>query len=260
MADDTRLLRINPAFFRRPKEGQIIGRILLAFGELEYLFCAAAANANGKNEEVLRALYRLNVTSARLAAADAFLRPACDKHRLKAEYDLTWGALRGCLAIRNRYAHCNWADDAGGLYFADLQASAERSGAFEHYWFHVDLPLLRQQEEYFEYAQDWIDYVAHKLNQRLRRRRLRAHVFAKPKARELPREHNPPLMHVPTWINAKQQALHVERTQAAEEGRQTPTPALKALEAAKAKKLAEKAKRDRRSQQRDPNQRKKRGP
>jgi hypothetical protein len=245
-------LRINPAFFRYPEEGIIIGRILLAFGELEYLFCAAAANANGKNEDVLRALYRLRVTSARLAAADAFLRRACERHRLGAEYELAWSALVWCLSTRNRYAHCNWSDDNGGLYFTDLQASAERSGAFEHYWFHVDVPLLLLQEDYFEYAQDWIDYVAHKLNQRFRRRRPRAHVFPKPKARELPPEHNPPLKHVPKWITVEQKALHVARAQAAEEGRPTPTPAQKALEAAKAKKVALKALRDRRSQERDP--------
>jgi hypothetical protein len=66
---------INPAFYRYPAEAAIIGRLLAAFGELEFSVCNNAARATGLGEIVWITLYRIRSTRSRLDAADALMRP-----------------------------------------------------------------------------------------------------------------------------------------------------------------------------------------
>lgn len=147
--------RINPAFHRFPSEAIIIGRLVVAFGELEYMTVDRAARAitpfaSGdldKYHSIIKALYRLRSTSSRLNAADAIMRPFYHLAELENEYCHMFSALRYCLRIRNQFAHCNWADDANeGLFFTDLQESADSIQAFVHHWYHVDVNILDSQE------------------------------------------------------------------------------------------------------------------
>jgi hypothetical protein len=114
---------INPAFHRHPEEATIVGRLLAAFGELEYMTAALAAKANGAFYPVLKSLYRLRVTSSRIDAADALMRPEFAKLGIDGEYGQMIGALRFALRIRNQYAHCNWADDLKAGYFSAIWRS-----------------------------------------------------------------------------------------------------------------------------------------
>jgi hypothetical protein len=102
--------KINPAFDRWPNEALLIGKMLAAFGELEFMTCNIAADTIGKRDQVLRALYRLRMTGARLDAADALLRAEFEKDHLSPEYLIGTGMVRHCLKIRNQYAHANWGD------------------------------------------------------------------------------------------------------------------------------------------------------
>jgi hypothetical protein len=92
-------VRINPAFHRYPDEAAIVGRLLSAFGELEFLVIEQArrATANDRNS-FLRAMYRLRAMSARLQAADAFMKPVCERFELGSEYDVIKKAIDHCLS------------------------------------------------------------------------------------------------------------------------------------------------------------------
>jgi hypothetical protein len=147
-------LRINHSFHRYPDEATIVGRILSAFGELEFLVIEQArrVTANDRNS-FLRAMYRLRATSARLQAADAFLKPVCERFRLGGEYDRIKKAVDHCLKIRNQFSHCNWADDPNfrnsGIFFIDLEEAFEDCEDHELHWKPIDLIHLTMQEEFF---------------------------------------------------------------------------------------------------------------
>jgi hypothetical protein len=225
--------RINPAMFRCAAEAEIIGRILAAFGELEYMTIDLSARVLDRRDAILRALYRIRTTSARIDAADAMMASAFFSAGLGDDYATMMRALRLSLRIRNQYAHCNWGDDQGptqaGLFFADLRRSAEAITGFDHEWKHVSVPLLQQQEAHFVHAQDWLYYLDGELSRRTGRRPFLA--FPRPIEQLPPPLHNPEALHLPPWLNEDQKAPYLARAQAAERGDPTPTPAHLAMEA-----------------------------
>lgn len=209
---------LNPALKNFSREAAIIGRILLAFGELEYMACKCAAENSKTPFPLLRALYRINGTSARIDAADALARETYIASGVGDAFADALGALRTCASIRNQYAHCAWADGArgrnGGLYFVDLSVSAEASQGWEHHWRHVNVPLLRDQYAFFEYTKDLIFHVE---TGAIAWKRSKVPAFPKPPKREPPRMHNPPERHIPRWISAEEQARHIAHALAARE-------------------------------------------
>lgn len=249
MAADPPTFRINPAFHRWSQEAAIIGRILAAFGEIEYQVALCASHAmtdtTAPHPPILRALYRLRSTSSRIDASDAFMRPVFVELRRQTEYEELMKAVKYCLRIRNQFSHCNWADDdAAGLFFVDLEDTARNSDEWDHDWRHVDVPLLAEMEEYFVYAQDWLYYLDSELM--LATLRISIQPFAKPRVRAQPPLHNPQSKHLPPWLGEDQRARFLERSLARERGDPIPTPRQRALEGARAAKRAKKqADRDR---------------
>ncbi len=217
------MLRINPAFQRFPQHAAIIGRILVAFGELEFAFCRNAGLALDNHVTILRLLYNLRQTSSQLESADILVRPVFEAHGLLAEHETAYTMVRSCLTIRNQYAHCNWADDAlqpdSGLFFADLQDSAQRRG-FEHSWKHVDVPLLTAQEQYFSDTLEMLDFLKHEIA--LRRGKLISHAWPRRSEPTRPPPHNPESQHVPPWLSEDKSLRHKER--AAEQQRAGQQP------------------------------------
>jgi hypothetical protein len=113
-------IRINPAFRRHPEEAEIIGRLVVGFGEIEIAFCTTAAKTlqiHGASmyDRVMRSLYTIKVTSARLDVADQLMRPSFEKEGLAAEYLNTVDMVNCCRGLRNQYAHCNWTDKPGRM-------------------------------------------------------------------------------------------------------------------------------------------------
>ncbi len=176
----------------------MIGRLLVAFGELEFAFCRNAGMALGNYITFSRMFYNLRATSSRIESADILMRPVFEAHKLEAEYVTSHAMVRHCFRIRNQFAHCNWGDagydHTAGLFFADLQTSAKRSD-FDHSWKHVDVPLLESQEDYFGETLEWLDYVRHEIA--LRQGLLSSHFWPKPKELQPPPLHNPASQHMP---------------------------------------------------------------
>jgi hypothetical protein len=202
--------RINPAFYRFPEEAKFVGLILSSFGELELTMCQAAeAAAQTIGHSILKALYRLRSTSSRFDVAEAIMEPVYKTHELDEAYKTAIGNLRYCLSIRNQYAHCNWADHhQGGLFFADLQTSANNEN-FDHSYKHVDQSLLRQQYEYFGFTLECLRFADNQLA--LKQGKLVIVVWPEPVEYSRPPPHNPASEHIPPWLTRELQEAHLKR-------------------------------------------------
>jgi hypothetical protein len=229
--------RINPAFHRHQKEAAIIGRLSVAFSELEYIMCATAGRATNNLHPTLKALYRMRAIGARIGAADAFMRPAFQQIGKQGEYGVMLGAIKYCLSIRNQYGHCNWGDHEGypGLFFANLEETAAAADGWELRWFHVDVPILEQQEAYFVYTQSWLYHLEGQLSLTFGRQVYPLH--PEPLPLERPPLHNPPLQHIPPWLSQVERDRHIVRAEEAEAQRrkqlqkQNPAPGPGTLDA-----------------------------
>lgn len=232
---------INPAFHRHPIEATIIGRILAAFGEIELELCRTCARGIGPEIPVLRTLYRVRMTSQRLDVAYNLAAPLFTQYGLAEWWMATYSMVKRCLQIRNQFAHCNWGDHppdlSTGLFFADLGDAANDTLDFDYQFRHVDAALLDEQERFFATAHDWIRFADHELA--VKQGRLKSHFWPRPQEQALPPLHNPPLEHVPPWLNEDQKARHLARALAAQGGAPTPTPGQQALDKARAEKRAQ---------------------
>jgi hypothetical protein len=147
-----------PAFKRFPSEMAIIGRLLIAFSELEFkTMCCAGEIMNGHS--VLKVLYLVGSSHNRIDAADALMRHHWD-NELSEPYVTMITALKLCEQIREQFAHCIWDDRNGsGLCFANPAESEIQKGGFNYHWYRVGVVLLAEQEAYFNNTYDWLVYL-----------------------------------------------------------------------------------------------------
>jgi len=107
---------ILPVFRTFPEEGQIIGRLVVGYGVLEFYLICCLGPALGSDDRALRALFRVRSESTRIDVADALMRPPYKEIGLQDKYnEMSWGnpALQNnpqsicpfTLATRKRLAH-----------------------------------------------------------------------------------------------------------------------------------------------------------
>ena len=100
----------------------------------------------------------------RIEVADALGRQLYHQHKLGGQFAMAISSVKYCLKIRNQYAHCNWyADHTGKLACVNLEELAKQnqpvvdlSSLTTH---HVDVPLLKAQEAYFLFTDQWLKWV-----------------------------------------------------------------------------------------------------
>ncbi len=203
-------LQLMPALHRFPDEAARIGRIVAAFGEIEFILAMCLGEVLCDPDAARRAIFRLASGRARIDTLDALLRPTYEKIGRKTEYADMLTAVRYCQRIRNQYAHCHYGDQTtAGLFLTNLQDAAEKSESFEYQWRHVDVPLLDQQEHYFLYAQLCLQFLLDECRFRSGRTGV-PHSYPWPTKREQPPLHNPPSQHVPPWLGEDQTRRHIE--------------------------------------------------
>ncbi len=152
------------AFRRFPAEAAIIGRLLAGYADLEIALMHCAQVVRDDLDTVLKAMFRTRGESARIKVADAFGRHAYAKLNLDTDFSMAIAAAQHCLKIRNQYAHCIWYDDNSGyLAFTNLEEIATKNiyladmaGLTIN---HVDIPLLKSQANYFDYAEHFLAWV-----------------------------------------------------------------------------------------------------
>jgi hypothetical protein len=144
-----------------PDEQEAIGKMLIAYGELEFaiLGCIGAV-LNSDMAQAVRILFRVRGEGARIEVADAIVRPAFAKVGLAPKWGNALGAARVCKGIRNQYAHCHWQVYNGQLRFMDLDTEAQSpEGAMQVSFWPIDGPLIARQLEFFEYALSSLYYL-----------------------------------------------------------------------------------------------------
>jgi hypothetical protein len=173
-----------------PQERQIIGGLIIAYGEIEFALLACLENILEQDGHTCaRILFRVRGEGARLAVADAIMRPGFQKIGLGSKWDNAFGAARICKNIRNQYAHCHWQLVDGIPHFINLDAEVGTTeGPIEILQVPLILPLLIKQWGYFEYALDWFYYLDYEY--RKRAGRLPSHDLEEPKSVPAPPLYN----------------------------------------------------------------------
>jgi hypothetical protein len=115
---------IMPCFDRFPEEGNMIGRLLAGYGELELELCRCVAVINGDLDAAIRAILRERGEQKRIGKADSLAKLAYVDAGLGSYYCAAISDMHWCRLIRNQYAHCNWYDTpAEGVCFFDFRSS-----------------------------------------------------------------------------------------------------------------------------------------
>jgi hypothetical protein len=146
-----------PAFADFPAEAEIIGRLLAGYTNLEVGLMNCVQVVRLDFDTVLKAMFRARGETARIEIADAFGRHYYDGLKLGTEFSMAISAMKFCLRIRNQYAHCAWwNDNSAKLAFANLEDIAKANTILRDLTtlptYHVDIPILTDQESFFVYV------------------------------------------------------------------------------------------------------------
>lgn len=180
---------ILPIFQRYEKEGAIVGRLLAGYGELEFDFASILAIVINDVDVAYRAMFRARGEEQRLLVADALIRPKFKAIELYTPYCEAYQDLHHCRKIRNQFAHCHWYDDKDeGLCFLNLENTASKPMSNRIRKNPVDLGLLKNQEVFFVYVQDCLEYLEEECKRRSGR--LSTHSLSPPKRIDRPPKHN----------------------------------------------------------------------
>ena len=149
-------------FDRFPAEREAIGKMLIAYGEIEFalLTCMGAVLSDQTLDTCTRILFRVHGEGARIEVADAIIRPAFSKVGLSGKWSNAYGAAKKCKNIRNQYAHCHWLPLGSIMTFMDLdQDSRQPDGEIKLSLKTFNTVLIAAQQRYFEYCLDLLWFL-----------------------------------------------------------------------------------------------------
>ena len=96
------------AFTEFKDEGIIIGRLLVAYADLEFsLFHCVNAIRDDFNT-IFKAMFKARGETPRIDIADIFGRQSYHNIGLETQFERAVSSVRYCIKFRNRYAHCLW--------------------------------------------------------------------------------------------------------------------------------------------------------
>ena len=154
---------IMPAFGRHAEAARIIGHIVTGYGELEFNLAWDTAWLTKHESIAFKVMFRGPGEMQRILMADALVRERLSPGKLRTRWEQAIAGLHHCRKIRNQYAHCQWGDDARGLWFVALEEIANEHETFDltalsrHV---VDVELVREQEDYFCFVMDSLNWLA----------------------------------------------------------------------------------------------------
>jgi hypothetical protein len=149
-------------FDRFKQEGDIIGRMILEYGDLEWSLCLLVSHVIEDLDIALKTLYRSRGETQRIDIADALIRNRI-KSEVKQTYETTLAHMRICLMIRNRYAHANWLHAGSDkLCYIDIEELAKSNqpvdmGNMQLY--HLDMETVRDQARFFNEVMQNLQYL-----------------------------------------------------------------------------------------------------
>jgi hypothetical protein len=184
------VLPVFPKKFRT--EGEIIGRLVVGYGELEIDLCRCIAAAVGDLNMVVRKMFGLRGETLRVNTAVCIGKSIYELGGLGELFDETICGMRRCLKIRNQYAHCNfYDDDTGKLAVVDVEELVQQDVVIEDFASltvkHLTHNLLKEQEHYFLHIRMCLDFL--NCEGRVRAGTLAKNPFAVPEKVNLPQTH-----------------------------------------------------------------------
>lgn len=149
-------------FRKFPKEAEIVGRMVMGYGEMEYHLGWCVTHIIDDEDTAFKVIFRAPGELARILAADALARLKIDNDRLRTMFEQAISGMHHCRKIRNQYAHCHWRDGGeriGFMEFEDVAAQHEplRISKVAVRW--VDHELLQRQEGYFWHVYETLAYI-----------------------------------------------------------------------------------------------------
>jgi hypothetical protein len=154
---------VLPVFQIFPTEGEIIGRLVVGYGELEIDLCHCVAAGVNDLDMVVKDMFGRPSASRRIDTAVSIGRDIYVARGLGKLFDEIICEMRHCLAIRNQFAHCHYFHDnnTGNLAFVNVEELAKKKIAAKQKVAIEDLAsltftakrltqdLLQEQEIYF---------------------------------------------------------------------------------------------------------------
>ncbi|WP_294120572.1 hypothetical protein [Sphingomonas sp.] len=191
---------------KHPQERDLIGKLILAYGELEFMLLDMVRATLGENHDedpnttvtAVRILYRLRSEANRLSVADAIIRPKMAAHDLLKPYCEAFQAIFACKNIRNRYAHGQFVSIKGHLRIGDLDAVAKTTGPEVQINFQLlTLEHLKKEFEYFAYAEHTLIHATNQLRLKTGQKLPLGAVIPKPQKIPAPKLGNRPKVRSP---------------------------------------------------------------
>jgi hypothetical protein len=139
-------------------EGEIVGRLLTGYANLEVGLLYCVQMALGDLDAPLKAMFKVRGESRRIEEGVKLGQRLYNALGLGTDFQRAIEAMRHCLLIRNQYSHWIWWNDySGKIAFANLEDVALRKSKVKDLRcslkpHHVDATLLSSQEAYFAYT------------------------------------------------------------------------------------------------------------
>lgn len=145
------------------QEGDLIGRMILEYGELEWLLCLMAGHVLGDLDTAIKALYRSRGELQRMEIADALIRQRIKDSQLRQTYEETFAHMAVCKKLRNQYAHTNWlhagSDKLCYMAIEEMAKSSEPVEMDQITLYHLDLSTVMDQARFFNEVMQNMTYL-----------------------------------------------------------------------------------------------------
>jgi hypothetical protein len=183
---------IMAASQRYGQERQVIGRLLIEYGEMEFDLCNCIAMGLNDLDMAFKTIFRIRGETSRIDIADAMGQKIYTSLGLGASFHDAIDATRFCLRLRNRYAHSHFYDDSSGkLAMVSLEEIAKKRAVIKDLrgltTKYLTTEILQSQEMYFAYTRASIEFVNYE--GRFLRKTLTNRVFEAPQRLKTPAEY-----------------------------------------------------------------------
>jgi hypothetical protein len=180
-----------PAFQKFGKEREIIGRLLVGYGEMELDLCNCVSMGIDDLDMTLKAMFRARGETSRIDIAEAMGQKVYTSLGLGTAFHDAIDAMRFCLKMRNRYAHSHFYDNnSGKLAMVSLEEIAKKRAVIKDLrgltTKYLTETMLQLQEQYFVYTRACLEFVNYE--GRFLREKLAERIFEMPQKLQRPIE------------------------------------------------------------------------
>ena len=149
-------------FDRFEREGNLIGRMVVEYGDIEWLLCLLTSHVIESLDIAVKTLYRVKGEASRLDIADALIRNRIDP-KIRRIYEATLAHIQECRKLRNRYAHANWLHAGSDkLCYIDIEELARDHDEVDLQrmtLYHLDMETVEDQARFFMEVQQNLTYL-----------------------------------------------------------------------------------------------------